>query len=435
MGSSNSQRLLNTELQLPCGAILKNRLAKAAMTEGLADSMNRVTGRHYRLYERWSSNHLGLMITGNVQVDRRQLERPGNIAIDNNGGLDELRKLAAIGTRDGAHFWMQINHPGRQTPAGINPHPLAPSAISLSKAEAGCGKAQAMSPGDIKDVIRRFVHTSKVARETGFTGIQLHGAHGYLISNFLSPLANQREDEYGGPLENRARILLEIVEEVRLAVGKDYPISVKLNSADFQRGGFTEEESMQVVQWLSDAGIDLLEISGGNYEQMSMVGIDEDDSGQQKRKKAASTLAREAYFLAFAQKVRPLVNMPMMITGGMRSLAAMEEALQTGACEVIGIGRPMCYAPDISGDLLGAQTDVELPAIEKTLAMARDALGPDVDDQTFKTIESFGMLGWFCLQLLLIGNEQEPDAGMTVFDALIKYKQSEAEALELWSRP
>ena len=192
---------------------------------------------------------------------------------------------------------------------------------------------------------------------------------------------------------------------------------------------------MQVVQWLSDAGIDLLEISGGNYEQMSMVGIDEDDSGQQKRKKAASTLAREAYFLAFAQKVRPLVNMPMMITGGMRSLAAMEEALQTGACEVIGIGRPMCYAPDISGDLLGAQTDVELPAIEKTLAMARDALGPDVDDQTFKTIESFGMLGWFCLQLLLIGNEQEPDAGMTVFDALSKYKQSEAEALELWSRP
>lgn len=421
-------------LRLPCGAVLKNRLAKAAMTEGLADPLNRATPRHETLYRRWARNGFGLMLTGNVHIDRRHLERPGNIAIDGNGGLDELRRLARIGTQDGAQFWMQINHSGRQTPAAINPHPLAPSSISLPMAEAGCGEAQAMSAEQIEDVIRRFVHVCVTAREVGFTGVQLHAAHGYLISQFLSPLANARTDEWGGSLENRARLLMETVRAVRKAVGADFPISVKLNSADFQRGGFDTEESMQVVRWLSEASVDLLEISGGSYEQMQMVGLG-DSAATTGRAVAASTAAREAYFLDYAARVRPLVKMPLMITGGMRSLATMNEAIATGACEVIGIGRPICADPDRAIPELLSGRARELPALERTQAMARDALGPEVPDATFKRIESFGLLGWYCMQLIHLGAGREPDLGMSVFDALLQYKQNETEAAAAWSRP
>lgn len=424
---------LATELRLPCGAVLKNRLAKAAMTEGLADPMNRATPRHLRLYERWAKNDFGLMLTGNVHGDRRQLERPGNVAIDGNGGLAELRQLAAVGTRNGAHFWMQINHPGRQTSAAIHPRPLAPSAISLPMAEAGCGEAQAMTSGEIRDAVRRFAHVATVARETGFSGVQIHAAHGYLISNFLSPLANAREDEYGGSLENRARLLMEVVAATRRAVGADFPISVKLNSADFQRGGFSEEESLQVVRWLSDASVDLLEISGGNYEAMNMLGRG-DDPMAPVRAKAASTLAREAYFLEFAKRVRPLVKMPLMMTGGLRGAAVMNEVLGSGACEVIGVGRPLCCAPDDCGERLLAR-GMNLPAIEHELTIPRDALGPGVPDSAFKTAESFGQLGWFCLQLIRLGDGLEPDLEMTALEALAGYEQNEAAALERWSRP
>jgi 2,4-dienoyl-CoA reductase-like NADH-dependent reductase (Old Yellow Enzyme family) len=425
---------LNAELRLPCGAVLKNRLAKAAMTEGLADSMNRVTPRHYALYERWARNGLGLMLTGNVQVDRRQLERPGNIAIDGNGGLAELKKLARIGTRDGAHFWMQINHPGRQCSAAIHPRPLAPSAISLPMALAQCGEAQAMTHDQVRDVIRRFVHVAVTARECGFTGVQIHAAHGYLISNFLSPLANRRADEYGGSLENRARLLLEIVADTRKAVGADFPISVKLNSADFQRGGFGPEESMQVVAWLAEAGIDLLEISGGNYEQMQMVGLG-DGASSTGRKVHGSTAAREAYFLDYAQKVRPMArNLPLMITGGMRSSAVMREALSGGACDVIGLGRPLCTHPQESAAQLLDGRSESLPALERELSLPAGALGP-MDEATHKTVESFGLLGWYCLQLIRMGDGCEADLDLGVADALAGYKANEERTLAMWQRP
>lgn len=425
---------IQSELRLPCGAVLKNRMAKAAMTEGLADSMNRVTERHYRLYERWAKNGFGLMLTGNVHGDRRQLERPGNIVIDGNGGLAELRKLASIGTRDGAHFWMQINHPGRQTSAGINPRPLAPSAITLPMPLAAPGEAQEMTVAQIQDAIRRFVHVATTARETGFTGVQIHAAHGYLFSNFLSPLANHRKDEYGGSLENRARILMQTLAATRKAVGADFPISVKLNSADFQRGGFGPEESMQVVRWLSDAGVDLLEISGGNYEQMQMVGMG-GDAEQSGRKVSASTAAREAYFLDYAKAIRPLVKMPMMITGGMRGLSTMDEALSSGACDVIGVGRPVCTDPedDVARLLRGEATG--LPAMERELGLPRDAMGPDIDDATHKVLESFGQLGWYCLQLIRMGDGQQPNLDMSLLEALGGYQANEAATLEAWNRP
>jgi len=346
---------INRSLALPCGIVLKNRIAKAALTEGLADSLNRATPRLANLYGLWPAGCAGLAITGNVQVDRRYLERPGNVAVDGNGGLEALRELARAGSAHGAHVWMQINHPGRQTPVYLNPRPVAPSAIALTFEDDGFngirfGPPRALSAEEVEDIARRFGHVAAVARETGFTGVQIHAAHGYLLSQFLSPRANQRTDAWGGTLENRARLLLEAVRAARRAVGPDLAVSVKLNSSDFQKGGFTHDECLQVVRWLDEAGIDLLELSGGNYEQPTMGGAEIDIDALPVKE---STRAREAYFLAYAESVRRVVRRtPIMVTGGFRSRAAMDAALAEGAADVIGLGRPLCSDPGIPGRLL-----------------------------------------------------------------------------------
>jgi len=261
---------ISSPLTLPCGATLKNRIAKGAMTEGLGDPFNRATSGHVRLYRRWAEGGAGMLLTGNVQVDRRYLERPGNVAIDgeqSNEAIAALREYAKAGTANDTHLWMQISHAGRQTPALVNKEPVGPSDKALEMPGSQFGKPRALTGTEIEDVIRRFAHTATIARDTGFTGVQIHGAHGYLVSEFLSPDVNTRTDEWGGSLENRARLLLETVRAVRRAVGDDFPVSVKLNSADFQRGGFSHEDAVRVAAWLDAEKLDLLEVSGGTYEQ------------------------------------------------------------------------------------------------------------------------------------------------------------------------
>lgn len=333
-------------ITLPCGAVLKNRLVKAAMTEGIASPENRANEALANLYGRWADGGAGLLLTGNVQVDRRFLERPGNVAWDGNGGLEELKAYAKAGSRNGAHIWMQINHPGRQAGTGSETY-VSPSENTKPGKE---GMARALEAEEIEDIIGRFVRVAQAAQEAGFTGVQIHSAHGYLLSQFLNPLTNRRTDKWGGTLENRARALLEVVRRTRQAVGSNFPVSVKLNSADFQKGGMTEEESLQVISWLGDEGIDLLEVSGGSYESFVMVGRNADGTVKDK---AASTIAREAYFLEFAARLRPLVKVPLMVTGGFRTLAGMQGALASGELDVIGLARPLCIDPDYCNKLLG----------------------------------------------------------------------------------
>jgi 2,4-dienoyl-CoA reductase-like NADH-dependent reductase (Old Yellow Enzyme family) len=367
--------LLSNPLKLPCGIALSNRLAKAAMTEGLGDVDCRATERNVKLYRTWAHSGAGLLLTGNVQIDRRFLERPGNVVIEDTGGLDALRSVASAAQEGGAHCWMQINHPGRQAALGSEPF-VSASAIPLYTGSEVM--ARALSVAEIEDIIRRFVFVATTARDCGFSGVQIHAAHGYLNSQFLSPLSNLRTDEWGGSLENRARLLLTIVRETRIAVGSNFPIAVKLNSADFQKGGFTEDESLQVIKWLEEASIDLLEISGGNYESMEMVGASNADSPQPERRE--STVAREAYFVAFAARIRPQTKLPLMVTGGFRSRQGMEAALASGALDVVGLGRPLCADPHICAKLL-AGTVADAPFPDRNPVIARALLG-DVDDFT-----------------------------------------------------
>lgn len=424
-------------LTLPCGATLKNRIAKGAMTEGLGDARNRATEAHVRLYRRWAEGGAGMLLTGNVQIDRRYMERPGNVAIDgeqSNEAIAALRDYAKAGTANGTHLWMQISHAGRQTPALVNKEPVGPSDKALDMPGAQFGKPRALTGTEIEDVIRRFAFAASVARDTGFTGVQIHGAHGYLISSFLSPDVNTRTDEWGGSLENRARLLLETVRAVRKAVGSDFPISVKLNSADFQRGGFSHEDAIRVASWLNAEGLDLLEISGGTYEQPRLVGLDDMTLHPEKAEtRRESTIAREAYFLDYARDIRAATTMPLMVTGGFRTLTGMNAALASGTMDVVGIARPLCVDPEIAGKLLSGAAQ-ETPAYEKTLRLGPGFLGPHSPVNLIKAMNGWGQQGWFCLQLLRMGAGQNPDPKMGVFSAFRNYAKNEAKTASALQR-
>jgi 2,4-dienoyl-CoA reductase-like NADH-dependent reductase (Old Yellow Enzyme family) len=337
---------LNHPLTLPCGATLSNRIAKAAMSEHLGSPNQSPTRGLARLYERWSAGGAGLLITGNVMIDQAHLEGVRNVAVKPGSNIERFREWAAAGTTHGNQLWMQLNHPGRQTPRHLNPSPGAPSAVepvNLFRRAKAFGKPHAMDEAEIEEVVHNFASAAAFAQSAGFTGVQVHGAHGYLVSQFLSPLTNRRSDRWGGPLENRARLARTVLGQIRKAVGDDFPIGIKLNSADFQRGGFTEEESMRVLGMLQEDGIDLVEISGGSCESRVMLDKVENQ--------------REAFFLEYAKKARAEVDIPMMVTGGFRARSIMEDALSRGALDVVGMARPFTNNPSIAQDLLEARTE------------------------------------------------------------------------------
>ena len=419
--------ILENPIDLPCGVAIPNRLAKSAMTEGLADAHHRATPELNYLYHRWGMGGIGLNITGNVQVDITHLERPGNVVIDGNGGHDELRAYAKAGRVNGTELWMQINHPGRQCPASVNPHPFAPSAVQLGNNDANYGEPIPMSGEQVLDIRDRFVHVAKVAQDTGFSGVQIHAAHGYLLSNFLSPVTNKRTDQWGGSLENRAQLLIDIVRSVREETGKNFPISVKMNSTDFQHGGFTLEDAQQVVAWLSDASLDLLEISGGTYEQPAMMGGIGNAATYEDPLKE-STAKREAYFVEYAKAIRPAATMPLMVTGGFRTREAMEHAVGEGSVDVVGIARPLCGDPESPAKMLRGEIDA-LPDYENILDVT-EADAPDMKPHQRAAIAGAGRQGWFCLSIIRLGQGLEADMDMSCLEAAGAYAASEAATNE-----
>jgi 2,4-dienoyl-CoA reductase-like NADH-dependent reductase (Old Yellow Enzyme family) len=303
------------------------------MTERISNNHFEPTERHNKLYGAWADTGAGLLITGNVMIDNKHLESAGNVCFNDEAAIPKLRKWADAGKEKGNHIWVQISHAGRQTNKFSATRPLAPSEVQLKKIGL-FGKPKAMTEQDIQDVIHGFSRAARIAKAGGFTGVQVHSAHGYLLSQFLSPITNVRTDQWGGPIENRSRLLLTILKAIRKDVGPDFPISVKLNSSDFQRGGLTEEESIEVVKMLDAEKIDLLEISGGTYEKTAFFLLNEEHTQK------ASTKAREAYFIDFARKVRAVSKLPLLITGGFRSFEFCNEVLENGELDLVGMGRP-----------------------------------------------------------------------------------------------
>lgn len=388
----------------------KNRVIKGAMSEALANTAGEPNHLHLGLYKAWAKGGLGCAITGNVMVDARAKNEPGVVIVETERDLAKLKQWADLGKQHGMVQLIQLSHPGRQCPKGLNKETVAPSAVPFSAMLATTfATPRALREDEILDLIQRFATSAAICEKAGFEGVQLHGAHGYLISEFLSPLTNKRTDQWGGSIENRTRFLLEIYKAVRAATSENFIISVKLNSADFQKGGITEEEVISVFKAIDEAGIDLIEISGGTYEAPAMAGA---KSNQRKE----STIAREAYFLDFAEKIRKEVKCKLMVTGGFRTVKGMNAALESGACDFIGIARPLAVETDLTDRLIAGQ-DVKY------------AVNPIKTGIPFVDKMAIMEIIWYAAQFKAIGEGKAPNPKLSPLKVFLNYAKGNIKAI------
>ncbi|WP_223809104.1 oxidoreductase [Nocardiopsis listeri] len=339
---------LDTPLTLRSGARLPNRIVKAAMEEQLADTDQLPGPRIHRLYERWARSGAGLLITGHVMIDGRAIAQPGDVVLEEGTPLEGFARWAAAakGTDESTRVCMQINHPGRVVPADTGSVSWAPSAVPIRVGHLSrlFTPPVAMSHAQIEETITRFAATARAAQNAGFDGVQVHAAHGYLLSQFLSPLVNRRTDEWGGSLRNRARLLLEVVRGIRSVTRSGLAVAVKLNSADFQRGGFDQGDAEQVIAMLAAEGVDVVELSGGSVESLATSGAPAD----------GRTLAREAYFLELAAKLAGTAGVPLMLTGGIRRRSVAQRVLDAGL-DLVGVATGFTVDPALAGYWLDGQ--------------------------------------------------------------------------------
>ena len=383
-------------LTLPCGAVIKNRFLKSAMSEILGTAEFAPGKELPVLYTKWADGGTGLLVTGNVMIDHTALGEPMNVVIEDDRHLAALSEWAEAGKRNGAHIWVQLNHPGKQSPRNLSPQPVAPSAIPFESAlKQFFATPKELDDAEIQQLVLRFAKAAGVVKKAGFTGVQIHGAHGYLVSQFLSPVHNRRNDRWGGSIENRMRFVMEIYRATRNEVGPEFPVGIKLNSADFLKGGFSEDDAAEVVTALASEGIDLVEISGGTYEAPAMTGNRMAMSGE------------EAYFLGFARKIRKTVNVPLVVTGGFRTSDAMAAAMEGGEIDMVGLGRPIVVDPDLPKKILSGQP-------------YRSTVKPLTTG--IRTLDRMAMLEitWYENQIGRMGKGKEPDPHENVWVSMCK---------------
>ncbi|EJC99147.1 NADH oxidase [Fomitiporia mediterranea MF3/22] len=364
-------RILADHVTLPFSKLtLPSRFVKAAMTEELSswdqarlEKRGIPTDELIRVYEEWGKGGYGMIITGNAMITPVDLQNPGNAIVykpfESPERLSAFRRWAEAGKRHGALMIMQINHCGRQTSDSLNPNPVSASDVQLERrVGTGFGKPRPLTKGDIDEIVEQFAYSADFAYRAGFDGIQLHCAHGYLLAQFLSSTTNLRTDEYGGPLENRARIIYRIIEEMKRRVPPTFSIAIKINSVEFQHGGFQPEECRTVCAHLESFGVDFIELSGGTYEEFGF------------HHKRESTRKREAFFVEFADIIRPAVKTSKVIlTGGFRTGEGMVRTVTSGSTDLIGVARPACEEPDFPNLLLSG-----------SIQSARRTLLPEAED-------------------------------------------------------
>ncbi len=407
---SKASEALFAPLQLKSGQVLGNRIAKAAMEEGMAGRAQLPDERLITLYRQWGAGGAGLLITGNVMVHAEAMTGPGGVVLDADSPLEPFAAWAEAGLREGSAVWMQISHPGRQVQANMPGVAWGPSdvAVELGRHSKRFGMPVAMTAEQIADTITRFVTTARRAEQAGFDGVEVHAAHGYLLSQFLSPLVNTRTDEWGGSLENRARLLLEIVRAIRAEVAPGFSVAVKLNSADFQRGGFDADDARKVIDMLAPLGVDLVELSGGSYESPAMTGRPTDDR----------TAAREAYFLELAAELAVSSPIPLMLTGGITRHQTAERVLASGVA-VVGMATALAETPD-------------LPARWRQGREATGRLKPVTwSDKPLASIASMAMVRY---QMRRLGAGKKPALGVGPAFALVADQLVSRRALRGYSR-
>mgnify|MGYP000979368164 FL=1 len=392
-----TENLLFTPITLPNETTIKNRFFKSAMSEGMGTRDFQPKKNIATLYKRWAEGGTGLIITGNIMVDPKGTAEPGNIVFDKNSNMEILKNWAKQGQQHGAKVMVQLNHPGKQVPKTIAKETVAPSTIPLGN---GLNKLfstpRALATNEVEELIQKFVTSAKVAKEAGFSGVQIHAAHGYLISQFLSPHDNRRTDKYGGSLENRMRFLKEIYLGMREELGKDFTIGIKINSTDFKEDGLTEEDSLKTIIELANLGLDFVEISGGTYERPAMMG-------------ATSKSTNQVFFAEYSKKLKQKIEIPVVVTGGIRSINAMNTLLNDNTTDFIGIARPLTIDPNIPNKIKqGTYTIVET---------TRVSTGVKKLDKIFGSL-----LGIVYYQVLMqnIAKGKEPKATKNAWPSLIQ---------------
>ena len=392
-----TENLLFTPITLPNGTTIKNRFFKSAMSEGMGTRDFQPKKNIATLYKRWAEGGTGLIITGNIMVDPKGTAEPGNIVFDKNSNMEILKNWANQGQQHGAKVMVQLNHPGKQAPKTIAKETVAPSAVPLGN---GLNKLfstpRALTTSEVEELVQKFVTSAKIAKEAGFSGVQIHAAHGYLISQFLSPHDNRRTDKYGGSLENRMRFLKEIYLGMREELGKDFTIGIKINSTDFKEDGLTEEDSLKTIIELANLGLDFVEISGGTYERPAMMG-------------ATSKSTNQVFFAEYSKKLKQKIEIPVVVTGGIRSINAMNTLLNDNTTDFIGIARPLTIDPNIPNKIKqGTYTIVET---------TRVSTGVKKLDKIFGSL-----LGIVYYQVLMqnIAKGKEPKATKNAWPSLIQ---------------
>ena len=401
-----TENLLFTPITLPNETTIKNRFFKSAMSEGMGTRDFQPKKNIATLYKRWAEGGTGLIITGNIMVDPKGTAEPGNIVFDKNSNMEILKEWAKQGQQHGAKVMVQLNHPGKQAPKTVSKQTVAPSAIPLGN---GLNKLfstpRALTTSEVEELVQKFVTSAKVAKEAGFSGVQIHAAHGYLISQFLSPHDNRRTDKYGGSLENRMRFLKEIYLGMREKLGKDFTIGIKINSTDFKEDGLTEEDSLKTIIELANLGLDFVEISGGTYERPAMMG-------------ATSKSTNQVFFAEYSKKLKQKIKIPVVVTGGIRSINAMNTLLNDNTTDFIGIARPLTIDPNIPNKIKqGTYTIVET---------TRVSTGVKKLDKIFGSL-----LGIVYYQVLMqnIAKGKEPKATKNAWPSLIQAVYSQGLAV------
>lgn len=390
---AHSIHVLRNPLELPCGAILKNRLAKSPMSDSLSNGAGDPTEAQIRLYERWADGGAALSLIGEVQGDSRFPEKPGNLVLDEHTNQTMIRSLASRAAGDGAHLWPQLGHAGALSHLPIS-QPKGPSALDLDGLQCA-----GMSIEDVRELPDRYARTALHAKNAGFTGIQIHAGHGFLLSQFLSPLFNHRADGYGGSIEGRCRIVLEVIAAVRRAVGPLFPVGIRINSTDNLEGGLTEVDALEVVRLLDQTSIDLIDISGGTYFPGAKASSDGSSRGP--------------YFLDFARRAKGVTKIPVMATGGFKKREQAVAAVASGAVDMVGLARAIVLNPRLAQVWLSED-------------------GADPEFPKFDSTPPGGITAWYTMRLTALGEDREDSFVMDLPTAIRMYDERDAKRCIQW---
>jgi 2,4-dienoyl-CoA reductase-like NADH-dependent reductase (Old Yellow Enzyme family) len=316
---------------------LRNRLVRSATWEGMCDPDGRPTGKLMDCYTALARGGVGLIISGYTYVSPEGKQLPGKMGLHTDQFETDFRALTEAVHNAGGVLAVQLVHAGGQADAEVSGHEtVAPSAVPTAQYKQTPAQ---LSKTQIGEIVKAFGRSARRAKEWGVDAVQMHGAHGYLINQFLSPLTNRRTDEYGGSVENRCRFMLEVLAEIRRTAGADYPVMIKLNAADNLEGGMETADAMTAAMQLSAAGIDAIEISAGTPASGAMGPAREKIDAPEK----------EAYNLHLARQIKANVACPVMTVGGMRSYEVCEAAVSTHGMDFVAMSRPLIRQPDLPG--------------------------------------------------------------------------------------